>query len=266
VPDPGFNYNLTEDNYPNYQCHSEFSPTPLADTPGSERVDGGFPIPRTRGSSITHGPYLGSQCSITEQIHDFGFSDGARPGFPDSQVASQTHRAPFETPSCFYTAQATPIVSDKVAVVGHADPSLSPPAGVVGNRGTTHVPAELPPVGINNLGSSRRRKRSASPDCGHEAKHTRRKKRHLAARGQTQVSLTKIDLGQKGIVTTVVLDRPDRHAFAHAPRSLRGGTDRVQIPECAERLATFAFDRFHGPEGREKARRDQSRRRFEPVL
>jgi len=195
----GVNYNSTEDDYLNHQYYTEFnSPTPPADTPAeSERGEGGSSIPRTWGSSITGGPYLGSQSSTTEQIHNFGFSDRARPGFLDSEVASQPHRAPFGTSPCFYTAQAIPIVSDKVAVAGHADPSLPPPAGMVGNRGTTHVPVELPPVGVNNPGSSRKRKRSASPDCVHEVDRTSRKKRHLAARGQTQVSLTRIDLGQK---------------------------------------------------------------------
>jgi len=241
---------------------------PPTDTPESERVESGPSIPRTRSSSVTGGPYLGSQYSTTEQIHNFGFSDGARPGFLDSEVASQSHRAPFETPPRFYTARAIPIVSDRVAVVRHADPSLPPPAGMVGNRGTTHVPAELPPLGVNNLGSSRRRKRSASPDCVHEAKRACRKERHLAARGwQTQVSLTKIVLVRKGIMTAVVLDRPDHHPFiAHAPRSLPGGTDRVQIAEYAERLATSAFDRFQGTGGREKARRNKSRRCLEPIL
>lgn len=224
----GVDYNSPEDDYFNHQYYTEVNlPTPPADTPESERAESGSSIPRTRGSSITGGPYPGSQSSTTEQIHNFGFSDGARPGFLDSEVASQPHRVLFGTPPCFYTAQEIPIVSDKVAVVGHADPSLPPPAGMVGNQGTTHVPAELPPVGVNNPGNPKRRKRSASPDCVDEVDRTCRKKRHLAAQGQAQVSLTRIDLDQKGIVTTVVLDRPDRHPFAHAPRSLCGGTDRV---------------------------------------
>lgn len=148
-------------------------------------------------------------------------------------VASGTHLG-------FGIAQATPIIPDEAAVAGTINPLLSPPAGMLGNQGATQVPAESPPVGVNNLGIQRsqrsnRSKGSASPYYRHEGKGIRRQKqRHFAARGQTQVSLIGTELTQKGIVTAVVLDDPGYYALAHAPRFLRGGTDRVPITKCAE--------------------------------
>jgi len=270
VLDASVNYAGTGDDYLDYQYYTEFSQAPLADNPEFERGGSESSFPRAQSSPATGGSYHSGQYSTTEQNYSFGPYDGERTGFLDSGVAGRSYGEASGIHLDFGIAQTTPIVSDEPVVSEPTDPLLfSPAAGTVGNEGTIQVPAESPPVAVSDLGTQRssKRKRSASPDYGHEGKRTQRKKRrHSAAREQAQVSLTEIGLTQKGAVTTVVLDDPDRCTLAHAPRFLHGGTDRVPIAKCAERLATPGFERFHGRGGREKARRDQSPRCLEPPL
>jgi len=204
-------------------------------------------IPRVRNSPVTSESYHGGQYSTTEKQYNFYPYDEERAGFLDSGVAGRSYGwQPFAIYSDFGVAQATSVVSNEVVVVEHTNPLLSSPAAsTVGNKGATQVAAESPPVDVGNLGIQRsgKRKRSASPDSGHEGQRTQRKKRrHSAARGQAQVSLAGIILTQKGAVTTVVLDFPDHCTLAHAPQFPRGGTDCVPIAKCAERLATPALE------------------------
>jgi hypothetical protein len=268
VVDASANYNETGDDYLDYWYSTEFLPTPLAGTPWFEQEGSEPSIPRVQGSPVMDRSYFGSQYSTTEKIHNLSISDGERVGIPDSEAASGFHRPSFETHPRFDSAQATTIVSDQSAVVGRANSLLSPLAGMAEKRGTTQVPAESPSVDVNNFEIQlSRAKRTVSPDRSHERKRTRRKKQqHFAAREQKQVSPAGIRLTYKGIVTEVVLNGPDYYALAHAPRSLCGGADRVPITKRTE-LAATAPDRFqHGPGGREKARRDQSRRCLESTL
>lgn len=259
--DAGVNYNGAGDDYLDYWLHSELLPMPLADPLGFECGGNESFIPQGQDSFVTGGPYLGGQYSITEQNHSLSLSDAEKLRFLDPEMTTWPNEASFD--ECFDSAQATPVFSNEVAVVGYTNPLLFPPAGMVG---TTQVPAELPPVDVNNLGTQRSstRKQPASQDYRHEGERT---KYNSAAREQTQVSPAGI-VGptQKGILTAIVLDDPGCHTLVHAPVSLYRETGHVQIAKCAERLATSAFDRFHGPGGREKAGRDQSPRRLEQAL
>jgi hypothetical protein len=264
VLDASVNYNGMGDDYIDYQCY-----TPLANASEFERGGSEFSIPRAEARSATVRSYLSGQYSTTERNRSPSLSDGETPGFQDSEVASRPHGGSFEVRPYFYTAHAIQIFSEEVAVVERTNPLLSPPASAVWNQGTTQASTEPPPVGVNDHGIQRpsRRKRSASPGGRHKGKRTRRKtKRHIAAREQTQVSLAGIGLTQKGIVTVVVLNGPGYYTLAHAPRSLHGGTYHVPTTGCAERPATFVFDRVHSPGGREEARRDQPRRCLEPTI
>jgi len=259
-----------EDDCFDYQYYTEFPQAPIADTPGFERGGSSSSIPRAQGSSVTGESYHSSQYSTAEQNYSFDPHDGEGAGSLDSEVAGCSYGQASGTHLDFGISQANSIVSDEAVVVEPTNPLLSSPAAsTVGNKGGTQVVAESPPVDVGNLGiqPSGKRKRPASPDSGHEGKRTQRKKRrHSAARGQAQVSLTGIVLTQKEGVIAVDLDDPDHCILAHASRFPHGGTDCVPIAKCTERLATPALERFHGSRGRGKARRDQSPRCLEPPL
>jgi len=198
VLDTSVNFNGTEGDYLSYRYHTELPSTPPADTSGFEREGRKPSIPQVQGNSVKGESYLGDQHSATEQDHDPGLSDRERLGFLDSEAGSQPRGAAFEVHPWFSSAQATPIFSDEFAV-RHPDPLLSLSAGMVGSRGTTRMPAELPPVGpgIQRLG---RRKQSTSPDCRPDRERAGRKKqRHYGARKQTHVSPAGIGLTQMGL-------------------------------------------------------------------
>ena len=192
------NLNETGDDYLSYRHHTELPPTPPANISGFERGESKPPTPRAQGSSGKGESYLGDQHSTTEQDHDLGLSDREGLGFLDSGEGSQPREAAFEVHSWFSNAQATPVFSDEFAV-RCADPLLSLPAGIVGSRGTTRMPAELSPMDVRNPGIKRagRRKQSTSPDCRREGERAGRKKqRHYGAREQTHVSPAGIGLTQ----------------------------------------------------------------------
>ena len=214
--DAGVNYNGAGHDYPDYWPHSELSPLPPANPPGFECGGSESFIPQCQDSFITGGPYLGDQYSSWPYGTSFGYFD---------------------------RAQTAPAFLDEVAVVGHINPLLFPPAGMVG---TTQVPVGLPPVDIDNLVTqhSSTSKQPASQDYGREGERTRC---NSATREQTQVSPAGIGLTQKEIVTAIGLDHPGCHTLAHASVSAHRATDRVPLTKCAERLETSAFDRFHGP-------------------
>ena len=195
------NFNETGDDYLSYRHHTELPPTPPANISGFERGESKPPTPRAQGSSGKGESYLGDQQSTMEQDHDLGLSDREGLGFLDSEVGSQPREAAFEVCPWFSSAQPTPIFSDEFAVQP-TDPLLSLPAGIVGSRGPTRVPAELPPVGVRNPGIKRAggRKQSTSPDYRREGERAGRKKqRHYGAREQTHVSPAGISLTQMGL-------------------------------------------------------------------
>ena len=250
-------------DYSNHEHCTGFPPTHPADLPwlGHGGSESPGPIPRAS--------HFVDQHSGAEQNYGFGPYGEDRTGFLDSGVAGRSYETASGIDLAFDISQATPIVSDEAVVTGPTDTISPPPAAMVGNRGATQAPAELSPMGVNNLEIKRsgRRKRSASPDGRDKGKHTQRKKRrHSSAREQPQVSLAGIGLTRKGVVTTVVLDSTDCYTLAHAHKSLRGETDRVPTTKCTEQPATSAFDQFRGLGGRAKARRDQSRRCLEQTL
>jgi len=246
VLDVSVNYTGTGDDYLDYPYYTGFSPVPPADTARFERGGSESSFPRVQDSPVTGDSYHDGQYSTTEQNYSFDPYDGGRAEFLDSRAAGRSYGEASGTHLDFGIAQKTPIVFDEAIVSEPTDPLLfSPATGAVGNEGATQVPTESLPVGVSNLGTQRssKRKRSASPDCRHEGKRTRRKKRRQpAAREQAQVSLAGIVLTQKGTLTTVVLDFPDHCTLAHAPRFQHGGTDCVPFTKCAERLATPALE------------------------
>ena len=184
-------------------------------------------FPQTR-SPIEGGSHLGDQYSSTKQNRNsilYG-------GFPDSETASRLYRSVPEIYSRFGDAPVTSFASGGVGVLGRASLVLSRPAGMVGKQVATPMPAELPPVGVNNdvIRRSSKRKGSASPDSKREGGAVQRKKRQrLAVQGQSQVSPAGIGLTQKRIAITVPPDGSGPYASVHALRVSPGGTDRVSI-------------------------------------
>ena len=193
-------------------------------------------FPRTR-SPIKGRSHLGYQSSSTEQNYNPSHYGGDQAGFPDSEAASRPYRSDPEIYSRFDDFQATSPASRGIDVLVRANPILSHPTSMVGKQVTTQVPAELPPVSVNNdvTRRSSKRKGSASPDGKREGGAVQpKKRRRLAVQKQSQVSPARIGPTQKRVVITVFSDGPGPYTSAHAPsvhapRVSRGGTNRVSI-------------------------------------
>lgn len=84
------------------------------------------------------------------------------------------------------------------------NPLLSRPVAIVGNEGTVRMPAESPPLGINDVGirNPKKRKRATTSDGGCEEKRSRRKKsQRLDGQEQPQVSIVGLGLIRERAVT-----------------------------------------------------------------
>ncbi|KAF9649189.1 hypothetical protein BDM02DRAFT_1945988 [Thelephora ganbajun] len=180
VPHACPNYHGTGDDRFDNQPASQYSSTlpaiPFRFEYRMEEFSG--PVPRRQGTPMAVGFHLDGQRLSTESNYNHVLYDGEERGFLDSEETGRSHPAATGSQPRFDHIQVTS---------GPADPSLPHLVGMVGNQGTSQVPAESSSVEVNNTRarSSKKRKQTATPYERREGKRARRKNPQRQERRQT---------------------------------------------------------------------------------
>ncbi|KAF9644561.1 hypothetical protein BDM02DRAFT_3190509 [Thelephora ganbajun] len=180
VPHAYSNYPGTGDDRFDNQPASQYSSTVPAETPGFEYGVNEFsgPVPGWQCATTAVGFYPDDQHLDAKPNYNYVPYDGEERRFLGSKETGRSHPAATGSQPRFDHIQVTS---------GPADPLLPHLVGMVGNQGTSQVPAESSSVEVNNTRarSSKKGKQPATPYGRREGKRVRRKNPQRQERRQT---------------------------------------------------------------------------------